>query len=114
MTPWKRRSPPHWTRSPHRSLVTASATTATRSNDSAKCSRLLEVIGEAANGVSEKFREEQPALPWRQMIATRNRLIHGYRDIDAAVVANIAQSNLPVVISALEPILEQSCEIDRT
>lgn len=76
--------------------------------------RLLEVIGEAANGVSEKFREEQPALPWRQMIATRNRLIHGYRDIDAAVVANIAQSNLPVVISALEPILEQSCEIDRT
>jgi len=36
VTPWKRRSPPHWTRSPHRSLVTASATTATRSNDSAK------------------------------------------------------------------------------
>lgn len=40
------------------------------------------------------------------MIATRNRLIHSYRDIDAAVVANIAQSNLPIVISALEPILE--------
>ena len=36
MKPWKRRSPPHWTQSPHRSLVTASATTATRSNDSAK------------------------------------------------------------------------------
>ena len=68
--------------------------------------RLLEVIGEAANAVSEKFREEHPALPWRQMIATRNRLIHGYRDIQAAVVANIAQSNLPVVISAIERILE--------
>ncbi len=39
MTPWKRRSPPHWTKSPHRSLVTASATTATRSNDSAKRSK---------------------------------------------------------------------------
>jgi uncharacterized protein with HEPN domain len=44
-------------------------------------------------------------LPWRQMIATRNRFIHGYRDIDPAVVASIAQSNLPTVISALEPIL---------
>lgn len=44
--------------------------------------RLLEVIGEAANGVSEEFRRDHPELPWQQMVATRNRLIHGYRDID--------------------------------
>lgn len=68
--------------------------------------RLLEIIGEAANGVSKEFRQEHPELPWRQMIATRNRLIHGYRDIDAAVAARIAQSNLPALIAALEPILE--------
>jgi uncharacterized protein with HEPN domain len=68
--------------------------------------RLLEVIGEAANGVSEKFRRDHPQLPWRQMIATRNRLIHGYRDIDPAVVASIARTNLPTVISALESILK--------
>ena len=68
--------------------------------------RLLEVIGEAANRVSEQFRLAHPQIPWRQMIATRNRLIHGYRDIDSAVVARIAQTNLPAVIDALEPILE--------
>lgn len=68
--------------------------------------RLLEVIGEAANGVSERFRQDHPELPWRQMIATRNRLIHGYRDIDPAVVARIAQTNLPAMVSALAPILE--------
>lgn len=68
--------------------------------------RLLEVIGEAANDISAQFRQEHPELPWRQMIATRNRLIHGYRDIDPEVVARIAQANLPTVISALEPILE--------
>lgn len=67
--------------------------------------RLLEIIGEAANGVSEQFRQEHPELPWRQMIATRNRLIHGYRDMDSAVVASIAQTNLPALISDLEPIL---------
>lgn len=68
--------------------------------------RLLEVIGEAANGVSEQFRLEHPGLPWRQMIATRNRLIHGYRDVDPAVVVAIVQTNLPSVITVLEPILK--------
>lgn len=68
--------------------------------------RLLEVVGEAASGVSERFRQDHPELPWRQMVATRNRLIHGYRDIDPAVIARIAQTNLPTVISALEPILQ--------
>ncbi len=68
--------------------------------------RLLEVIGEAANGVSDQFRQEHSELPWRQMIATRNRLIHGYRDIDPDVVVRIAHTNLPGVIAALEPIVE--------
>ena len=68
--------------------------------------RLLEVIGEAANGVSEEFQREHPELPWQQMIATRNRLIHGYRDIDPDIVASIARTNLPTVIAALEPILK--------
>lgn len=67
--------------------------------------RLPEIIGKAANGVSEQFRQAHPEIPWRQMIATRNRLIHGYRDIDVAVVARIAQANLPTVISALEPLV---------
>jgi uncharacterized protein with HEPN domain len=68
--------------------------------------RLLEVIGEAANRVSPQFRQTHPELPWQQMIATRNRLIHGYRDVDSAVVASIARSNLPAVIAALEAVLE--------
>lgn len=58
---------------------------------------------EAANGVSVQFREE---LPGRQMIATRNRLIHGYRDVDPTLVARIAQPNLSMVLASLEPILE--------
>jgi uncharacterized protein with HEPN domain len=68
--------------------------------------RLLEVIGEAASGVSEEFRRSHPELPWREMTATRNRLIHGYRDVDPEVVARIAQANLLPLIAALEPILE--------
>lgn len=62
--------------------------------------RLLEVIGEAANSVSKEFQRDHPELPWQQMIATRNRLIHGYRDIDPDIVASIARKNLPTVIAA--------------
>ena len=40
--------------------------------------RKLELIGEAATHIPEKIRETSPSIPWRQVIATRNRLIHGY------------------------------------
>ena len=39
--------------------------------------RLLEIIGEAANRVPEDVQIHYPNLPWLQMIAARNRLIHG-------------------------------------
>jgi uncharacterized protein with HEPN domain len=44
--------------------------------------RLLEMLGEAANRVPEEIRMKYPDLPWLQMIAARNRLIHGYDSVD--------------------------------
>src|SRR5439155_7772107 len=40
--------------------------------------RNLELIGEAATHVPEAVRASHPQVPWRLVIATRNRLIHGY------------------------------------
>lgn len=37
--------------------------------------RLLEIIGEAANRVPDETRSKYPDLPWLQMIRARNRLI---------------------------------------
>ncbi len=45
-------------------------------------SRLLEMLGEAANRIPEETRSKYPDLPWLQMIAARNRLIHGYDNVD--------------------------------
>ncbi len=39
--------------------------------------RLLEVLGEAAKGVSEPTRARYSGLPWSEMDGTRDRLIHG-------------------------------------
>jgi uncharacterized protein with HEPN domain len=44
--------------------------------------RLVQIIGEAANRVPGEVRTQYPELPWLQMIAARNRLIHGYDSVD--------------------------------
>jgi uncharacterized protein with HEPN domain len=67
--------------------------------------RLLEIVGEAANGVSDEFKEDHPEIPWRQVTSTRNRLIHGYFDVDLAVVWKIASEDVPVLATSLRAIL---------
>ncbi|ANV83729.1 hypothetical protein AWQ21_04645 [Picosynechococcus sp. PCC 7003] len=48
--------------------------------------RLVEIIGEAANHISLDVRDSHPEVPWRQMIGMRNRLIHGYFDVDLDIL----------------------------
>jgi len=67
--------------------------------------RLLEIIGEAAVHVSEKTREKHVGFPWQSMAATRNRLIHGYFDVDNDIIWNIVTRDLPSVIQLLKRML---------
>ena len=67
--------------------------------------RLLEIIGEAARGVSKEFREDHPDLPWKKMVGMRDRLIHGYFDINLDVVWETVNNDLPYLVSRIEDIL---------
>lgn len=67
--------------------------------------RLLEIIGEAANLVSKDFREKYPDIPWSHMISMRNRLIHGYFDINYDIVWDTVKSDLPPLIQTLKKTL---------
>ena len=67
--------------------------------------RLLEVIGEAAKGVSSECRQDYPKIAWKAIAGTRDRLIHGYFDIDLDIVWQIATTDLPPLITELERIL---------
>lgn len=74
--------------------------------------RNLELIGEAASHVPEAIREKHPQVPWRKIIATRNRLIHGYLGIDNDTLWSIVQSDIPVLVSELEKLVaSQSTKI---
>ncbi len=68
--------------------------------------RELEVLGEASKRVSDEFRTEHPELPWKKMAKTRDRLIHGYDNLDHDIVWDIVTEHLPEVVAALEGIIE--------
>jgi len=63
--------------------------------------RNLELIGEAAARIPADVRDSAPKIPWRQIIATRNRLIHGYLGIDNDTLWSIIESDIPVLLTQL-------------
>ncbi len=68
--------------------------------------RYLEIIGEASKTVSKTVRDENVEIPWAQIARTRDRLIHGYFDVDLDIVWNILTKNIPLLIEQLENVLE--------
>lgn len=64
----------------------------------------IEIAGEAASRVSEGFKRKHPAVPWRAVVATRNRLIHGYFEVDLDIVWRTIESDLPPLLASLRRI----------
>ncbi len=67
--------------------------------------KLMEDIGEASKRVSLAFRERHAEIPWRGLAQTRDRLIHGYSNIDYDIIWGIVTRRMPEVVAALERIL---------
>ncbi len=67
--------------------------------------RLLEIIGEAARGVSAATRESHPGIAWSQMAGMRDRLIHGYFDVNLDIVWDTVSHDLPPLVAQLEQLL---------
>jgi uncharacterized protein with HEPN domain len=69
--------------------------------------RNLELIGEAASHVPDLVRAAHPQIPWRLVIATRNRLIHGYLGIDNDVLWSIIRDDIPALLEQLRALKAQ-------
>lgn len=63
--------------------------------------RNLELIGEAAMHVPDSIRDQNADIPWRMIVATRNRLIHGYLGIDDDIIWSLVTEDIPELIAAL-------------
>jgi len=68
---------------------------------------VVEILGEAASRVSLATREHYPNLPWRAATSMRNRLIHGYFDIDRDILWATVTVELPALVEALSEILNE-------
>ncbi len=70
--------------------------------------RNLELIGEAATRIPDDVRTYFDAVPWRMIIATRNKLIHAYLGIDNDTVWSIIQDDLPDLLPLLRRVIDDA------
>jgi uncharacterized protein with HEPN domain len=69
--------------------------------------RMIQVIGEAANKLSEERRRSISAIPWEKMIGLRHRLVHDYFNINIPLIWQVLQDDLPTLIRTIEPLAPQ-------
>jgi uncharacterized protein with HEPN domain len=67
--------------------------------------RELEILGEAANHVSEKIKSKAPTVPWKQIIGMRHHISHEYFDIDYRIIWKTIKQELPVLRKQLTQLL---------
>lgn len=58
------------------------------------CVKQLEIVGEAANHVSQHLKNQHTEIQWREITDLRNILVHEYFGIDARIVWSIIQNDL--------------------
>jgi uncharacterized protein with HEPN domain len=67
--------------------------------------RNLEILGEAAQRMSEETRKRMPDIEWRHIIGLRNRIVHEYFGVDTAIVWEIVAHDLPPLGRRLASVL---------
>ncbi|SEW14384.1 HepT-like ribonuclease domain-containing protein [Chitinophaga arvensicola] len=65
----------------------------------------IEIIGEAANLLTPELKELHTDVAWRQIIGLRHILVHEYFGIDAELIWQIVESDIPVLKERIEEIL---------
>ncbi len=65
----------------------------------------LLIIGEAAGRLPDPYTKKHSHIPWAQIRGMRNRLIHGYHEVDLDEVWQTAQNDLSMLRAKIEPLL---------
>lgn len=67
----------------------------------------VEVIGEAATKMTDETRRAAPEIPWSAIVGMRNRLIHGYFDIDTSIVWKTVSVEVPALLPKLHAVVDR-------
>ncbi|MFX0001794.1 MAG: DUF86 domain-containing protein [Candidatus Hodarchaeota archaeon] len=68
--------------------------------------REIEIIGEASKNISMKYREKFSDIPWKAIVGMRDKLIHGYFNVDIDKVWEVIIKDIPNLRKNIERIIE--------
>ena len=68
--------------------------------------QVLEIIGEASKKVPDSLKRKYPEIPWKDVAGTRDKLVHGYFDVDLEVVWRSLLEDLPPLRRTVQRMLE--------
>ena len=68
--------------------------------------RFIEIIGEGVKRLPRELRDRYPNVPWKEIAGTRDRLSHGYDDVDYQVLWNAVQKDLPTLLATVGQMLK--------
>jgi uncharacterized protein with HEPN domain len=69
--------------------------------------RKIEVAGEATKQLGLSFRQQYPDIPWRAIAGMRDKLIHGYIDVDLDTVWETATTDIPALMPKIKAIADK-------
>lgn len=65
----------------------------------------IQIIGEAANHVSDSLQDQYPDVSWPDIVGMRNVLVHQYFGIDLVQIWDTVRIDLPILKSKIRTIL---------
>lgn len=70
------------------------------------CVRNLEIIGEACKLLPQELKDQNSQIPWKDITATRNKLIHDYFGVNLDILWAIIQDELPQLIEEIKQLIK--------
>jgi len=68
----------------------------------------LQLLGESAKRISEDLKKRHPEVPWRDIAAFRNVIVHDYLGVDLALVWGIVADRIPELQQQIQRILDEA------
>lgn len=67
--------------------------------------KLIEIFGEAASKITRDAKSQTQEIPWADIVAMRNRLIHGYFDVNLDIIWRTVTEEMPPIARQIENLL---------
>lgn len=81
-------------------------------HDQAAVLHYLQTMAESTQRLSDDIKAAHPTVDWKAISGFRNRLAHGYLDVNLNIVWNVIEGYLPGLQRAAEAMLEEMSERD--